>query len=234
MMGRNRKTLGLETGLWSSPGAGASGPKPGLPMKTSMGAAPKLQNPPVPSSGGVPVKNENEGLFRLEAAHTDLGRADSLRYNILTWVLNESYDKALNELRVHLEKESPYPDFHMRVNRYISHSIDLIFAIKAKRNFPGLNSLTRAKQQEMREKFKEHFRELQYILTRIEKVETDLRINDARSTMYVIKALWIAGLCVVFTAFVMEIMQGLAITTGVVFDDSVTSMVGWLFDKIGM
>ena len=30
-------------------------------------------------------------------------------------------------------------------------------AIKAKRNFPGLNSLTRSKQQELKEKVKEHF-----------------------------------------------------------------------------
>lgn len=173
-------------------------------------------------------------IFRLETQRTDLGRADSLRYNVLTWVLEESYDKAISSLREFLDQDSPYPNFHDRVNRYVNHSIDLIYAIKAKRNFPGLNSLTRAKQQEFREKFKEHFKELQYILTRIEKVETDLRVNDARSTMYVVKALWAAGVAIVILAFMLEAFHGLAVTTTSVTDEAMNDAIGWTFNKLGL
>ena len=40
-------------------------------------------------ANGQPVEAQ---LFNLRAEVTDLGRADSLRYNILTWVLDEQYD----------------------------------------------------------------------------------------------------------------------------------------------
>ena len=182
-------------------------------------------------ANGQPVEAQ---LFNLRAEVTDLGRADSLRYNILTWVLDEQYDKAIKELKSFLETPSPYPDFKERVTRYCFHSVDLIYAIKAKRNFPGIASLHRAKQQELREKFKEHFKELQYILTRVEKVEADLRISDTRSTIYVVQALWFAGIGIILLAFLLEIIRGLAQTGFVVFDDSITTATNWLFALIGM
>lgn len=179
-------------------------------------------------------KVEESQLFNLRSDATDLGRSDTLRYNILSWVLDEQYDKAIKELKDFLEKPSPYPDFKIRVTRYSHHSVDLIYAIKAKRNFPGISSLTRAKQQELREKFKEHFKELQFILMRIEKVEADLRISDTRSTIYVVRALWMAGIGIIFLSFALEIIRGLAQTGFVVFDDSITSATNWLFHLIGM
>lgn len=192
-----------------------------------MAAAPKE------NSNAVVVQEEST-LFRLDGEKTDLGRHGSLRYNILTWVLDERYDRAIQELRDFGQVPSPYPTFHDKTERYIHHSIDLIFAIKAKRNFPGINSLTRAKQQELREKFKEHFRELRLILMRVEKVETDLRIDDVRSTIYVVRALWVAVVAVIALAFALEIFRGLAETVGLVADDSLTKLTDWLFGLIGM
>ncbi|MBX3041303.1 MAG: hypothetical protein KF789_11410 [Bdellovibrionaceae bacterium] len=196
-----------------------------------MAAAPKEK----PESSLVPSEGRSEEgtLFRLDGERTDLGRADSLRYNILSWVLNERYDRAIQELREFENRPSPYPTFHARVSRYILHSIDLIFAIKAKRNFPGINSLTRAKQQELREKFKEHFKELRLILMRVEKAEADLRIEDVRSTIYVVRALWIAVVAVIVLAFSLEIMRGLAETVGLVTDDALIRVTDWMFGLIG-
>lgn len=196
-----------------------------------MGAAPK-EKPENAVSTEV-AKPEEGTLFRLDGERTDLGRVDSLRYNILTWVLNERYDKAIQELREFDSRPSPYPTFHAKVSRYILHSIDLIFAIKAKRNFPGINSLTRAKQQELREKFKEHFKELRLILMRVEHVEADLRIEDVRSTIYVVRALWVAVVAVIVLAFSLEIMRGLAETAGLVADDTLTKATDWIFGLIG-
>ena len=196
-----------------------------------MAAASKL---PVPTDGRAPAEGQAAPLFTLESKKTDMGRADSLRYNILTWVLDEKYDRAIQELNDFQVRPSDYPNFREKTKRYARHSIDLIYAIKAKRNFPGINSLTRAKQQELREKFKEHFLELQWVLQKIEKVETDLRINDVRSTIYVVRALWIAALAIVLLAFAMEIARGLAHTTGIVALDAADSVTAWLFDKIGL
>lgn len=180
------------------------------------------------------VKKKEEGaFFDMSVDKSDLGRPDSLRYNILTWVLDERYDRAIEELKDFLEKPSEYPNFKSKVTRFINHGIDLIYAIKAKRSFPGINSLTRAKQQELREKFKEHFRELQYVLKVVEKVQGDLRVQDVRSTIYVVKAAWLASLAVIVLAFWLEIVNGLAKTSVVVFDDGFGKLANVLAELIG-
>lgn len=180
------------------------------------------------------IKKKEEGaFFDMSVDKADLGRPDSLRYNILTWVLDERYDKAIDELKDFLEKPSEYPNFKSKITRFINHSIDLIYAIKAKRSFPGINSLTRAKQQELREKFKEHFRELQYVLKVVEKIQSDLRVQDVRSTIYVVKAAWFASLAVIILAFWMDIVNGLAKTSVLVFDDGFGKLANFLAETIG-
>ena len=139
-----------------------------------------------------------------------------------------------DRLKDFLEKPSEYPNFKEKITRYIHHSIDLIYAIKAKRGFPGINSLTRAKQQELREKFKGHFKELQYILKIVEKIQGDLRIQDARSTIYVVRAAWLAAFGVIVLAFWLDIVHGLAQTSIIVFDDLFGKLANYLAGMLGM
>jgi hypothetical protein len=180
-------------------------------------------------------KIDDTNLFDMgKVDGSELGSPESLRYKILTWVLSERYDRAIEELKDFLDAPSEYPDFKGKVTRYIHHGIDLIYAIKAKRGFPGINSLTRAKQQELREKFKEHFKELQYILKTIEKIQTDLRIADARSTIYVVRALCAASLGIVILGFWLDIVHGLAQTSVIVFDDAFGRLANWLVELVGL
>ena len=180
-------------------------------------------------------KGDDSGLFDMgKVDSTELGNPDSFRYKVLTLVLSERYDRAIEELKDFLDAPSEYPDFKGKITRFIHHGIDLIYAIKAKRGFPGINSLTRAKQQELREKFKEHFKELQYILKTIEKIQTDLRIADARSTIYVVRALCAASLGVVILAFWLDIVHGLAQTSVIVFDDAFGQLANWLVGLVGL
>lgn len=172
-------------------------------------------------------------FFEVTLDRNELGVPNSLRHNILTWVLDERYDSAIAELKEFLEAPSPYPQFKEKITRFVNHSIDLIYAIKAKRSFPGINSLTRAKQQDLREKFREHFRELKHVLKVIERIQADLRLEDARSTIYVVKAAWIATACVAGVAFWLEIRHGLAATSWVVIDDLYTQLINWCFDLFG-
>ncbi len=198
-----------------------------------MGAAPKLKSAEIEEMAQEAKKAEEAHLFELGMEKTDFGRPDSLRYKVLTLVLQETYDRAIAELRDFGKSESEYPNFKQKVERYVAHSIDLVFAIKAKRNFPGIISLTRAKQQELMEKFKEHYKELQFILRKIEKVEADLRIEDARSTIYVIRALWLAVLCMGIVWFINEIVQGIALTGTVVVEDLLGKATTYIFELIG-
>lgn len=164
----------------------------------------------------------------------DYGKSDSLRYLILSQVSEEKYEKSIEDLRAFYRKESEYPTFKIKIERFVNHSIDLIFAIKAKKTFPGVKQLTRAKQQELRDRFKEHFKELVYMLKKIEKIERDLSIEDARSTIYVIRALWVSFMALMTTWFIMETFQGLAMTSFVVIADTAEKIMDFIISKIGL
>ena len=94
----------------------------------------------------------------------EMGRADSLRYNVLHHVVSENYDRAIDDLKSALEKKSVFPSFREKAERFASHAVDLVNAIRAKRHFPGIDSLTMAKQEEISDRYMEHFRELQTML----------------------------------------------------------------------
>lgn len=165
---------------------------------------------------------------------SDFGQPDSFRYNILTWVLSEQYDAATESLRKFIDDPSEYPDFKEKVERFANHSIDLVYAIKAKRNFPGMSSLTRSKQQELRERFKEHFKELKWTLKKIEKIQHDLRIQDVRSTIYVVRAGWYAAASLAVVGFSLELMNGLGLTAWIVVDDILGRVTLWIADLVGL
>ncbi len=165
---------------------------------------------------------------------SDLGRPDTLRYNILTLVINEEYDRAIQYLKDFLNKESPYASFKQKTERYVQYSIDLIFAIRTKRNFPGLTSLTRTKQNELKEKFKEQFQELKFIIKKIENCEEELRLNDIKSTRLVVKAVWLSFVLVSASALVVELFWGLGVTISAVFDEYLTAVLNWFYHITGL
>lgn len=164
----------------------------------------------------------------------DYGRSNSLRYSILTQVAEENYEKSIEDLKAFYIRPSEYPRFKEKIERFVNHSIDLIHAIKAKRNFPGISQLTRAKQQELRDRFKEHFKELVYMLKKIEKIERDLEIEDARSTIYVIRAFWLSFIALAVTWFVAEIFRGLAFTSMVVITDYSEKIMDYFVKLFGL
>jgi glycogen debranching enzyme len=159
----------------------------------------------------------------------DLGRINSLRFNILTTIINEEYDVAIQRLKDFLQQDSDYPNFKIRVERYVQHSIDLIFAIKTKRDFPGFNSLTRSKQQELKEKVKEHFQELKVVLKKIEKSMEELRLNDIRSTHIVVQSFWLSLAAVFISGILLDIFQDIGSNAYVVFDEKSVQLLDYLF-----
>lgn len=187
----------------------------------------------VVTPGGIPRTSEGAGEFIVE--QTDMGTPDSLRYTVLTHVLEEKYDGAVSALQEHLEKPSPYPQYYNKVERFISHASDLVYAIRAKRNFPGMNSLTRSKQQELRERFREHFKELQVTLKKIEKIQFELRNQDAKSTIWVVRTLWYCGLSIFLLGLFLDLTQGgLLKTTFFVTNDSFDRVSESILNLLGL
>ena len=124
---------------------------------------------------------------QIKVDRSEMGRADTLRYNVLVFVVEENYDRAIYELKNFMALESAYPNFKKRIERYVNHAIDLVHAIKAKRSFPGMHSLTMAKQQEIVDRFHDHFHELQNVMKQVERIEKELKLDDIRSTILVIR-----------------------------------------------
>jgi hypothetical protein len=157
------------------------------------------------------------------------GRAEALRYNVMMMVVEENYEGALQELRNFFDAKSDYPRFKPRIKPYVEHAVDLINAIRAKRNFPGIKSLTMAKQQELNEKVKTHFDELQFTIRKIEAVQNQLKMEDLRSTVWIVRALINAAIIIIVVAFVAESASGLVGTFYVVVDDLMGSLSDFLF-----
>lgn len=150
---------------------------------------------------------------------SDLGKADSLRYNVVIFIKEGNYDRAIAELRAYLEKPSPYPRFKEKIERYVQHAVDLVRAIEMKRNFPGVDRLTIAKQQDLKLKIKQHIDELIACIRKIESVEVRLKHEDFRSTVLVVRAVVVSVFSITVLAFFLELIRGLFFNTVVVVDD---------------
>lgn len=178
---------------------------------------------------GLPIERNSENL---QFDRKEMGKADTLRFNVCTFVVEEDYERAISALEEFLNSDSRYPNFKPKVSRYIEHCIDLVNAIRAKRKFPGMNHMTMAKKQEINEKYKEHFNELQYILRKIEQIQISVKLDDLRSTAWVVKALFHSLFALCLVAFMLELGNGLFFTGVIVIDDFFLEITHWLMQKL--
>ncbi len=160
------------------------------------------------------------------------GRMNSIRADVLAMVVGENYDNAKTELTSYVDYKTAYPGFQARVGRFVQHCCDLIQAINTKRNFPGLASLSLAKQQEIHEKVLEHFEELKHNLKQIEKVERENKLTDMRSTVWVMKAACLVVFGVFVTAFFLDLQSGLFSSSFQVINVLMDESSGWIVNLI--
>jgi hypothetical protein len=161
----------------------------------------------------------------------DMGKADTLRYNVIFYVVEENYERAIQELKNFMMQKSEYPKFKPRIERYISYGIDLVNAIQAKRHFPGVSSLTMAKQKEMVDKFHSHFKELKIVLGHVERIQQQLKDEDVRSTVLVVRVCINSAFLITILAFALEAMHGMAANIFIVADDYVARIAEFLFTR---
>lgn len=168
-----------------------------------------------------------------QPSRADLGRADSLRYNVLSYVMDDQYDRAIEQLRAFHEGEKEFELFRIRSERLILHCTDLINAIRAKKKFQNLATLTAAKQKEINEKYMAHFNELMLVLKRVEKMRHDIKLDDSRTTIYVVQSLWISVAALFVLALLLDFQGGLGRTTGLVWDDVTHELARWVSRSLG-
>lgn len=150
---------------------------------------------------------------------------DDLKTEVLNQVADEQFDRAIGVLQDFLEQPSEYPQFKSRMERLVSHSVDLVNAIRAKKNFPGMASLTRSKQQELAERTTDHYNELQMTITKMERIMNQLKREDVRSTLWILRSVIYAAGLVLIVAFLKEVTGGLWGVFNSVAEDALDKMI---------
>lgn len=182
-----------------------------------------------PSGSSSPDGNSD---FK-EKLQVDGGRIDSLRRTILAMVTDARYEKAIRELSVYADYREDFPDFKVRTERHVQHCIDLVNAIKTKRSFPGMAYLSAAKQKELHDTALAHFDELKYYLRQIEKVEIDVKLVDARSTVWFLQTVVYCFLAVFVLSFLLDLYGGMGKNAVVYLDDLLSRGSTWIFGLFG-
>lgn len=144
---------------------------------------------------------------------------DRLENTVLSFVAKDKFDVAVRELRFYQEIMKDLSPFVDRTSRVFDHCEELILAIKAKKSYPAMDTLPMGKRQEMLERVQEHFDELQRLLKRIEQVENDIRIQDTRSTVWVVQAIVISSMMIVILAVILEAFRTMGMPITVVYED---------------
>lgn len=169
----------------------------------------------------------------LDVSRDELGKADTLRYNVNYRVLEENYEGAISELENYIKRDFDLPGYVEKIKPYINHCIDLVNAIRAKKGFSKNVSLTRSKQQELHDTIKNHYEELQYAFRKIEQIRHQLQLDDMRSTVWILKAIVYSVMAVVLVVFLKEVIDGAASNFSVVVSDWIDRMVDGIFELIG-
>ncbi|MCB0391094.1 MAG: hypothetical protein KDD58_07380 [Bdellovibrionales bacterium] len=159
-----------------------------------------------------------------------VGKNHSLKHTVLNYVVEGDYNAAKSTLTDYIELQREYPNFFKRARAYIDHCFDVIQAIKSKRDFPGKHLLPMSKQQELMEKVVDHFEELKHYLNRIEIAQKDAKLEDLRSTVWVIKAFTYCLFIIVLVIFVRYAAMSILSSFDYVIDDTTNDIVNWFFD----
>lgn len=172
-------------------------------------------------------------IRRRGLSQVDFGKPDTMRHTILSLVISGSFESAIKELETYIGLQSDYPLFSSRVNRYVSHCNDLINAVRTKKNIPGLNLMSVTKQQELFDRVVSHMVELSNILKRIEHMEREIKLQDARSTIWVVRSVAAVTSVLVVVILIMDATNGMAELSWKYFDDQITLLTDALFTLMG-
>ena len=97
-----------------------------------------------------------------------------------------------------------------------------------------MSLLTRSKQNEMRERVRDHFQELKMVMRKVEASQEELRIIDIKSTTILVKALWMSTVMVFISAIVIEVAQGMGSSFVEVANGYADILIDMLFNYLGL
>jgi hypothetical protein len=158
------------------------------------------------------------------------GRLDGLRYTILSLVVEGRYDTAIAEISFYANSEQKLQVFRTKAQRYLNHCEELIRAVESKIKFCQTRTITRSQKHQLYVMVMKHFHELTDSLKKIERIENDIRVNDLKSTVWVLKAfIMCIGVLIMF-GMTREALMTMHDPFMVVINDSVE----FIFKLIGL
>lgn len=118
----------------------------------------------------------------------DHKNTEGFRHDILTMVSAGKYRAVLTEIAAFQEeKNKAMPHFNVKSGRYFQYINQLIEAIREHKTIPNFDQLPAGQQKKIHEQVFSYFDELNNTLKRVESVIHDLKVQDVRSTIWVLK-----------------------------------------------
>ncbi len=168
----------------------------------------------------------------LSVSRAEMGKADTLRYNVNYYLLHEEYDRAVNELENYKSKEFDLPKYKEKIIPYLNHAMDLVRAIQAKKSLFDNPSLTRSKLQELQDTVRSHYDELQAMFKKMDQIRNQLQMEDVRSTVWVIQALVYSAVAIILVFLIKEMTEGLVMSFDLVWTQWTNDIVNDFFDWV--
>jgi hypothetical protein len=160
-----------------------------------------------------------QSQLKIQLRAREAGKSASLRRIVLRYVVEAKYKDAAAVIDEYLEMKKMFPSLRSRCNTHAQHAKELINAVRAKRNFPNMQHLSMAKQQEVLDHALNHFEELKYTIKTIEHLVKDEAVKDIRSTVMIIRTLCWVVCAVLLTVFALEFSDSLMQPFLIVFHD---------------
>lgn len=158
--------------------------------------------------------------FDLEVSGSakDLGE---LQYSVLLSVSENRFPDALELLEKYQDMKSSYPQYNRRTEHLFKHAAELINAIEAKKNFPNIHALAHSKQEEIHQKALENWEDLKLSLRRLRTIERDMALSDARSSVWVVKAILFSFIVIISVFVVNEAFRSFGKSFTMFLDETV-------------
>lgn len=151
-----------------------------------------------------------------------------VQFAALVYVSQGKYDEAKKTLEAFRKSKGSYPQYAKKTDRLFEHCNELIEAIKIKKSFPNLLALAQSKQEEIHAKALEHWEDLKLSLRRIRTIEKDLLLEDARSSIYVVKAVIFSTMTLLLVFILNETFRTFGKSFGNFIEDTARRLLDFL------
>lgn len=140
---------------------------------------------------------------------------------VLVHVVKGDYHLAQRALEWHQQSMHEYETFLKRSEKYFAFCHETIQAIKVKKEIIEAIKIRNSKAHELGEKVNRHFKDLKQTLSKIQQVEREIKLEDIRSTLIVVKASCYIVLTVFGFLFLREMWGGTLKSISMIYSDVV-------------